>query len=81
MGTHVTALLSIKRTRSRSGWRRLVVGLRYNLVETRHRQISQAEFSDMTPRDGIERTMASGCALRDWGYSRRLPNGSRAENY
>jgi transposase len=59
-------------TRSKSGRRTLVVGLRHDLVQKRREQIREAEFSkSMHPRNGIEAThseLVRGHGLRRTKY-------------
>jgi len=59
-------------TRSKSGRRILVVGLRHDLVEKRRKEMREAEFSkNMHPRNGIEAThseLVRGHGLRRTKY-------------
>jgi len=59
-------------TRSKSGRRILVVGLRHDLVEKRRKEMREAEFSkNMHPRNGIEGThseLVRGYGLRRTKY-------------
>lgn len=59
-------------TRSRSGRRTLVVGLRHDLVEQRRREMKQSGFSkSMHPRNGIEGThseLVRGHGMRQTKY-------------
>lgn len=59
-------------TRSKSGRRILVVGLRHDLIEKRRKEMKQAEFSQsMHPRNGIEGThseLVRGHGLRQTKY-------------
>jgi hypothetical protein len=59
-------------TRSKSGRRILVVGLRHDLVEKRRKEMREAEFSkNMHPRNGIEGThseLVRGHGLRRTKY-------------
>jgi hypothetical protein len=59
-------------TRSKSGRRTLVVGLRHDLVERRRREMKQSGFSkSMHPRNGIEGThseLVRGHAMRRTKY-------------